>query len=84
MLFRGGRRGPLAELDADPGGFEAMDADVFGVVADSAPGEGVEDSAMKAAGDSEDIIDMMLCVSEAMDSSTVTSLLVPKVRYAAS
>lgn len=58
MLFRGGRRGPLAE----DGGFDAMEADVFGVVTSSAPGEGVESSILKAEGDSESIIDMMLYV----------------------
>jgi hypothetical protein len=69
VLFRGGRRAPFAEVGADPGGFEAMEADVFGVVADSAPGEGVEDSALKAAGDSEDIIEAMLYLSHAMEAS---------------
>ena len=59
MLLRGGRRAPAAEPGADPGAPDAIEADVSGVVADSAPGEGVDDSAIKAEGDSEDIIEMM-------------------------
>lgn len=60
MLLRGGRRAPLLEFGPEPGGFEVIEADVLGVVADSAPGEGVEDSAMKADGDSGSIIGIVL------------------------
>jgi hypothetical protein len=52
--LRGGRRGAL--LEAEVGGFDATEADVLGVVTDSAPGEGVEDSALIAEGDSEDML----------------------------
>lgn len=54
MLLRGGLRGALAL--AEELGFEAIEAEVLGVVTDSAPGEGVESSALMAEGDSEDIM----------------------------
>jgi hypothetical protein len=54
VLLRGGRRGAFAFCAED--GFEAIEAEVLGVVADSAPGEGVSISAWIAEGDSDDII----------------------------
>ena len=67
MLLRGGRRGLLAFCAEE--GLEAMDADVFGVVTDSAPGEGVSISALMADGDSDDMV--LGSVSQLFSSSVV-------------
>jgi hypothetical protein len=55
-------------------GFEAIEAEVLGVVADSAPGEGVSISSLMAEGDSDDIV-LMIGVSQLFFSAFVDSRL---------